>query len=254
MKQLFAPERVKLRAVLEAASLTSVASVDAFKGATANEADGGDAPTVVSRAAAPGGLDPEPNEHTVLMPGAPARPPPPREPPSIAAMALPAGPTTTVPAAESPAKTARSSRRAPRRESRVGLFVAVTAAIVVVALGVFIAIGGRARDEAAVREESRAPAVVTTELTSFSRVARPKAGTISSSDARDNVVGPGGRTSVARRGGGGSTLGAATAAQGPGPGSEPDSAPTTRTHAKATSSSPGKLDETDPWAAKNATQ
>jgi serine/threonine protein kinase len=250
MKHLFAPERAKLRAVLEAASLTSVASVNAFTaGAT------GDEPTTVDRRLLresdppPGG-----DERTELMPNAPLRPaPPPRkEQPSIAAMSLPPVPSART-AENAPPKVKRKRRPKPEEPSgsRIGLAVAVGAAVAVLGLGVLIAAGGRPTDEAAAHEGPRGGHAAVAEVTSFSKTPRPKVERRDSSNVTPAVPGRG-SPAVARRPG--TNDHGTTPPERPAPSPEAD--PSGTAHAKTTpppkgSSSPGKLDDTDPWRNPN---
>jgi serine/threonine-protein kinase len=225
MKELFAPERMKLRSVLEQARLATTVSADAFAAATAS-------PSARQLDSAP----PPPQERTQLMPNAPLRPDAPA--PSIAA-SLPGG--SARPARIDEPRIASP----PAARARTNVAVAAVVALVAIAgVGAVLALGrGSHAADGEADEVDRRPSAFAPELTPIDRAARGRAlpGAASATESPSPSGGAAGLSTSTHRPSGSRVAPAPTTAEPKAP------RPGTTSERPGGKRPPKPLDDADPW-------
>ncbi len=224
MKELFAPERTKLKSVLEAARLTTTVSPNAFAAATSTGRSSDPRPIELDSE------PPPPPDRTRVMPGAPPRPEP-----SIAAMALPNS------SARGGANVTVRPRAPEPAPSRQPLFLTIGAALLagLALAGAFVFVrSGRGDGPNGPNGEEeldpRRAAAVAPEITPFDRSARLKVRRAGDEPVDSTPATPSAARSAAPR-------------RGPEPAVEP-SRPTAPSAAPTSGKQPKRrLDETDPY-------
>jgi serine/threonine-protein kinase len=221
MKELFAKERASLRGVLEAAGLTSAASVNAFTaGAAAQRAD----EIMPLSASGPE----EAGQYTLVMPDAPPR---------MAVVRDAPRPVLNAPGPPPVVASARVVQPKKRSWIVLGVLIVATAAVVLAVVALAREQGVTLRSTSAPRAE-RASEVAPSSVT-FDGTVRAKAVNAKAENDDVDAGSAKGRPSGSRRS---PPPEGPREAQQPPPAPVPDIAATTRTPPKGT-----KIDRADPW-------